>query len=73
MKQILFKNPLFYLSVVLAFILGFRIMYSVYGQAGTWQEPTCPPPGCLPAAPLDTSDVSQPKEGGLDVDSVGNL
>lgn len=65
MKRIL-RNPLFYLSLVLALVLGFQIIQNVRG-AGIWQGPKCPPPGCLPAAPLDTSTESQEKDGDLNV------
>ncbi len=55
------RNPLFYLSLALAIILGVQI----YGFAAAYTPPSSPPPQGQPAQPLDTSSVLQTKTGPL--------
>lgn len=64
----LFKNPFFYLSLVLALAVGFQI-YSIVAAQGTYRPPTEPPTGGMAAEPLNTGDKEQTKTGALVVGS----
>ncbi len=57
------KNPLFYLSLILALAIGFQVYGIVVAQ--TYTGPSAPPTGGMPAQPLDTSISSQTKSGNL--------
>jgi hypothetical protein len=59
----LYKNPLFYLSVVLVLVVGFMVANFV----GAFTEPGAAFPGGAPAAPLDTSSDTQTKSGTLNL------
>ncbi len=60
-----FKQPLFYLVILLAVGLVFSIVRAAF------QEPTNSFPGSAPAAPLDTSPLYQIKDGNLRVGALG--
>ena len=53
------KNPLFYLSLILAVIVGFQAWSLV--QAGTFAEPTTAFPASDVSAPVETGEVAQTK------------
>ncbi|MDP2703955.1 MAG: hypothetical protein Q8P01_02045 [bacterium] len=60
------RNPLFYVSVLLAGALVFQVAQFVQGQTtGIWQPPTASPPGGQPEAPLDVGTGQQLKKGNL--------
>ena len=54
------KNPFFYLSIALMFVVAFEVVNLVRAQ---YAAPTALPPGGQPAAPIDTSQVNQTKAG----------
>ncbi|MFH1192710.1 MAG: hypothetical protein V1656_00085, partial [Candidatus Jorgensenbacteria bacterium] len=65
----LYKNPFFYLSLVLALAVGFH----AYGiAAARYVPPTEPPPEGNIAQPLDTGADSQTKQGALNVQASGS-
>ena len=60
MKKII-KELIYVLKVVVVgFILGTSIHFGM-----AWQEPTQDPPGGNLGAPINTSEISQTKNGGL--------
>lgn len=59
MKQ-LSRNPFFYLSIALMFVVAFEVVNLVRAQ---YASPTQAPPGGQPFAPIDTSSVDQTKTG----------
>ena len=73
----LFKNPLFYVCLILFLAVGFLVVDFV-GATTSFSEPTEPFPGGNPELPIDISPVSQTKEGELTVNELiitpaGNL
>jgi len=66
MKKI-FKEPLFYLVLVLAFGLGVMVWNFVLAQQANWSEPTAAFPSGQVAPPIDTSDATQTKTGNLGI------
>jgi len=73
----LFKNPLFYVCLILFLAVGFLVVDFV-GATTSFSEPTELFPGGNPELPIDISPVSQTKEGELTVNELiitpaGNL
>ncbi len=64
------KNPLLYLSVTLAVIVGFQA-WGVVGAQGAFQEPTNPFPTSDVSAPLETGDIEQTKGAAIQFGVVG--
>jgi len=65
----LFKNPLFYVCLILFLAVGFLVVDFV-GATTSFSEPTELFPGGNPELPIDTSSNSQIKEAGLTVDEL---
>ena len=55
----LLRNPLFYLGFILVIVLVFSVVRAAF------TEPSNSFPGSAPAAPLDTSSLTQTKDGSL--------
>lgn len=62
MKGQLSRNPFFYLTIALVFVVAFEVVNLVRAQ---YAGPTNSPTGGQPAQPLDTSSFGQVKIGGL--------
>jgi len=70
MKKI-FKEPLFYLVLILAFGLGVMVWNFVLAQQANWSEPTAAFPSGQVWPPIDQSATPQTKTG--DLGTNGNL
>ncbi|GEM_PF-3540016 len=68
MNNSLRKNPFFYATIVLAGVLMFELAGIVVAQ---YMPPTVPPPGGMPAAPLNAGTVPQVKRGNFAVSATG--
>ncbi|MFH1162036.1 MAG: hypothetical protein V1696_02040 [Candidatus Jorgensenbacteria bacterium] len=58
------KNPFFYLSLVLALLVGLQV-YGIVAAANVYTAPTALPTGGMPAQPLDTGTTPQTKGSDL--------
>ena len=66
----LIRNPFFYLTIVLIFVVAFEAVQLVRAQ---FAYPKENPPNGQPYSPLDTGPASQRKEGELTIGSSFNI